>query len=395
MAKGIFFMSWELWQQMTFFKALAVAILAVFCAGLVKLWWTNRIVRKQEILDEEKKARIDDMRSTGLRPTSSKRAAASTIPFGVRAIQSGVQVDGIWISGPATPTETTKLTSAATLVNLDAEQQRREKTKATGVTTTTLQRLTDSDSLESNSSGAIPPPTSRFTAEDKRHYYPQRQGLRAPHALNEDTLRRLEGQDGGAQPQRPAVYDIYVPTTSSRRQQEVRGGHDGDPARGSQRSTGSESGDSSTDSAQQRFTRSGSGRSYSSSSGGGGGGGEGGKTYGPRGVERRDPVRDPFGTPPSHVMYQQQQQQQEEAEPMMIPAPEPTFGPGDLHFTNNRSAARRVNDGFEVLPVGRLGTPGTEPRVNHYHLNGLEREEEGGEETGQARGSRVPGYGRR
>ncbi|KAK3956412.1 hypothetical protein QBC32DRAFT_389703 [Pseudoneurospora amorphoporcata] len=397
MAKGIFFMSWELWQQMTF--ALAVAIVAVFCAGLVKLWWTNRIVRKQEILDEEKKARIDEMRSTGLRPTSSKRLA-STIPFGVRAIQSGVQVDGIWISRLATPTETTKLTSTVTLVNLDAEQQRREKTKAAGFTTTSqraaipdgsslLQRPTDCESLESNSSGAIPAPISR----EQSHYYPHRHAPRGPHALNEDTLRRLEAQDGGAQPQRPAVYDTYVPTTSSRRQG-VRGGG---PTR--QRSTGSESRDSSTDPAQQRFTRSGSGRSYSSSSGGGGGGGGGGRLYGPRRDERGGTaVRDPFGTPSSHMMYQQQQQpqqhgQDDEAE-SMIPAPEPTFGPGDLHFTNNRSAARRVNDGFEVLPVGRLGTPGTERGVNQYHLSDLEAEE-GGEKIGYARGSSVPGYGRR
>lgn len=382
-------MSWELWQQMTF--ALAVAIVAVFCAGLVKLWWTNRIVRKQEILDQEKKARIDDMRSTGLRPTSSKRAAASSIPFGVRAIQSGVQVDGIWISRPATPTETTKLTSAMTLVNnLDADQQQREKTKI--VTVTTSQRLTDSESLESNSSGAIPTPISR----DQRHYYPHRQhGLRTPHTLNEDTLRRLEGQDGGAQPQRPPVYDIYVPTTSSRRQQEVSGGRAGGPTRGNQRGTGSEPGDSSAESARQRFTRSGSGRSYSSSSGGGGR--EGGRLYGPGRVERKDAaVRDPFGTPPSYGLHQQQQQQQQEdAEPTMIPAPEPTFGPGDLHYANNRSiATRRVDDGFEVLPVGRLGTPGTEPRGNQYRPYGLEEQEDGDEEGALAWGSRVPGYGR-
>ena len=80
----------------------------------------------------------------------------------------------------------------------------------------------------------------------------------------------------------------------------------------------------------------------------------------------------------------------------MIPAPEPTFGPAELHFGNNsnRFAARRVNDGFEVQPVGRLGTPGTEHGINQYHLNGLEGEE-GGEEIGYARGSGVPGYGRR
>lgn len=96
-------------------------------------------------------------------------------------------------------------------------------------------------------------------------------------------------------------------------------------------------------------------------------------------------------------MYQQQQQH-EQPDPTVIPAPEPTFGPGELHFANNnnnRFAARRVNDGFEVQPVGRLGTPGTEPRVNQYHFNSMNGEE-GAEEIGYARGSGgVPGYGRR
>lgn len=93
-----FFKSWQLWQKMTF--VLALAILAVFCAGFVKVMWTNRFVKRQRIVDEEKRAKIQELRKSGqfIEPRKSQ-----DIPFGLRAIQSGVQVDGIWISGTRAP----------------------------------------------------------------------------------------------------------------------------------------------------------------------------------------------------------------------------------------------------------------------------------------------------
>lgn len=36
-----------------------------------------------------------------------------------------------------------------------------------------------------------------------------------------------------------------------------------------------------------------------------------------------------------------------------LPAPEPTFGPGDSHVNK---ASRKVNQGFEVLPAGTFET---------------------------------------
>ncbi|KAI1104185.1 hypothetical protein F4804DRAFT_204982 [Jackrogersella minutella] len=93
-----FFTNWELWQQMTF--VLAAAIVVVFFAGLVKLWWLSRFLRKHEVLDLEKRARQMEMQKSGI--PAGKRI---DIPFGVRAIQSGIEVDGIWISLPSTPIE--------------------------------------------------------------------------------------------------------------------------------------------------------------------------------------------------------------------------------------------------------------------------------------------------
>jgi hypothetical protein len=72
----------------------------VFAIGYGKLLYTNRLVQKQEVVDEEKRMRIKELRSSGQIVDSRK---SHDVPFGVRAIQSGIQVDGIWISQGSTP----------------------------------------------------------------------------------------------------------------------------------------------------------------------------------------------------------------------------------------------------------------------------------------------------
>jgi hypothetical protein len=52
------------------------------------------------LVDEEKRSRIKELRSSGQIVESQR---VHDIPFGVRAIQSGIQVDGIWISNNNTP----------------------------------------------------------------------------------------------------------------------------------------------------------------------------------------------------------------------------------------------------------------------------------------------------
>lgn len=325
-----------------------MAIVAVFGAGLVKLWWNNRLMLKQEVLDEEKRTRVEEMRRSGL---SIKRA--SEIPFGVRALQKGVEVDGIWISRPASLSEKApieKIASSTTLAGQDTDSHKKEgfsdterSTSATPITLSgtiprsstgegsIFQRLNDSDSLNSSSQSAhLLTPLSKFASQGRRH---------PPSALNEDTLRRLEGQ-----PQPKPLYDTYIPTS--------RGPSQRQPRQSSAASSSGESVDSRPPS-----VRSAGGKSYTSS--------HSSRLYmaaAPQYHHHQQqhsyiPVRAPSG----YMAYTQhespysttapiQGQGQEQGFP---PAPEPTFGPGDLHL--NRSS-RKVNSGFEILPAGTFGS---------------------------------------
>ncbi|KAF4444352.1 hypothetical protein F53441_11164 [Fusarium austroafricanum] len=93
---AVFFVDWELWQEMTF--VLGCCIVLVFVIGLVKLWWTNRTIRRLEIIDEEKRSRLSHISHCGI-----ENMRPPEIPFGIRALQSGVEVEGIWISRPNSP----------------------------------------------------------------------------------------------------------------------------------------------------------------------------------------------------------------------------------------------------------------------------------------------------
>jgi hypothetical protein len=72
----------------------------VFCVGWGKLLWMIRRSKKHALLDEEKRTKIEELRRKGHTVTSRHD---SGIPFGVRAIESGIQVDGIWVSRSNTP----------------------------------------------------------------------------------------------------------------------------------------------------------------------------------------------------------------------------------------------------------------------------------------------------
>ncbi|KAH9827104.1 hypothetical protein Tdes44962_MAKER03073 [Teratosphaeria destructans] len=99
MAKA-FFMGWPMWEKLTFVLACAIFV-TVACAA-VKLAYNHYRLRKFTTLEREKREQsLHRQMSQRQRPRGE--AAANDVPFGVRAIESGVEVEGVWISRPNTP----------------------------------------------------------------------------------------------------------------------------------------------------------------------------------------------------------------------------------------------------------------------------------------------------
>lgn len=326
-----------------------MAILAVFCAGLVKLWWDNRLAKKQEAADAEKRARMDEMRRMGL---SVKRA--NDIPFGIRAIQSGIEVDGIWISRPESLNDAAagKFASSSSLSGRDTDSQRKgrgspddDRTLPTG-TKTSLERASakqspsngplhqrpaDSESVASAQSVTLP--AMQFTSKANRPpkhplhetYIPTTPRQNLPQPSQRSSVS-LSGESVASQPRSAGIGSAsvknYTPSSHSPRLY-----HTAPRSSPGNRVAGQ---DAVATGAVQRWP------DWE-------GGGRGGDT--------------PFGAGPGQApsprAHQDMHAHVQQGPP---PAPpEPTFGPGDLHFSNR--ATRRVNSGFEVLPAGSLSAP--------------------------------------
>lgn len=117
-------------------QVLACCIILVFFLGVFRLWRTNRALRQLEVIDEEKRNRLSMLSHCGV---DARRPPE--IPFGIRAIQNGIEVEGIWISRPNTP-DISMVASSPTLVGtttLFANETRTSKGK---------EKMTNADSTE-------------------------------------------------------------------------------------------------------------------------------------------------------------------------------------------------------------------------------------------------------
>ncbi|KAJ5561993.1 hypothetical protein N7535_003544 [Penicillium sp. DV-2018c] len=89
-----FWVDWQLWQKLSL--VLAILITLVFIFAFCVLGWNRWRLRKYsatEAEDREKQAELYPM------------LHEDEIPFGARALHRGIQVEGIWISTPSTPTQ--------------------------------------------------------------------------------------------------------------------------------------------------------------------------------------------------------------------------------------------------------------------------------------------------
>ncbi|OQE16522.1 hypothetical protein PENFLA_c027G04465 [Penicillium flavigenum] len=87
-----FWVEWELWEKLSVVLAMLIA-LTLFCAFFV-LGWNRWMMNKHaatESKEREEQAEVYPM------------LHKDDIPFGARALERGIGVEGIWISEPSTP----------------------------------------------------------------------------------------------------------------------------------------------------------------------------------------------------------------------------------------------------------------------------------------------------
>ncbi|KAA8894114.1 hypothetical protein FN846DRAFT_445440 [Sphaerosporella brunnea] len=105
----------KLWEKMLF--VLGCAIICTLAFAVSKLMYNNRRVKNATKLAEARKAHLENVRSS--RHVIELRG--DDVPFGVKALEKGIEVEGIVISRPATPTSNR---SQQTLVGSDSDGSR-------------------------------------------------------------------------------------------------------------------------------------------------------------------------------------------------------------------------------------------------------------------------------
>ncbi|CAG8886441.1 unnamed protein product [Penicillium egyptiacum] len=89
-----FWVDWELWVKLSVVLAMLI-VLTLFCAFCVLGWnrWMMNKYAAKEAKEREEEAEVYPM------------LHKDDIPFGARALEGGIEVEGIWISDPNTPTQ--------------------------------------------------------------------------------------------------------------------------------------------------------------------------------------------------------------------------------------------------------------------------------------------------
>lgn len=370
---------------------MALAIITVFCIGWVKLIWVNRFVKRQEVVDEEKRVKIQQLRMSGQIVESRK---SLDVPFGIRAIQSGIKVDGIWISGgKETPMKLGELprgSSDSSIIDSAKSQVTVEKAP-----------MRPSSRQVSPPTNTISTPKGKERSESpalQNAYKPRRSShLRYDNGgdYDKETLEVLEGNRGS--PPRKKLY------THRPRQGDVEGDSS---AADNERSEGASSDSDATlshkpknnDRTRQSLLAQQQNKQSRSSFGVVSSGQPTMVTHPPQsskaqyfsipfGSPKDDAKANPFETPvqkPPEEPYVQQARSSNNlvrgiaynplsSHPPQTHSNQP-FIPGELHAN---TAVRKVNSGFEILPVGTFGVP-----------QGMRRSEEE-EDSGDKRQSRL------
>ena len=82
---------------------MACGIVITIFLGLLKLWYDRSKIRKYSKVDKGKTAATPEMLESQPVQQVHAEEMKDDIPFGVRAIESGIEIDGVWISRTNTP----------------------------------------------------------------------------------------------------------------------------------------------------------------------------------------------------------------------------------------------------------------------------------------------------
>jgi hypothetical protein len=93
-----------------YFVPLIYFEILTLCVGLVKLTYDTRRIRRYGKLTSEPAVAL------GVSETQIQNDKAECIiPFGVRALESGIEVDGVWVSLPDTPSRSSQHSITSTI----------------------------------------------------------------------------------------------------------------------------------------------------------------------------------------------------------------------------------------------------------------------------------------
>lgn len=192
-----FFSDWQLWQKLVFVRSsrhshvsprhvgqlltleqcLACAILITVLLGVWKLFYTHRNLRKFVMLaEEERRDQQEHKKQTEMlkRQTMGSPDEKADVAFGIRAIEKGVKVEGVWISPSSTPRPGSRDPSVDSLIcekkprqdwNIDIEKQAIRKSRSRSASVSTIGTARTHDRAVSLDRGSIAR-TSRSPSPD-------------------------------------------------------------------------------------------------------------------------------------------------------------------------------------------------------------------------------------